>query len=97
RISTDFNLCLLEVWGSTSDHHMLQIATEIWADERWHPGMNQINDFRNLTEMIVELNEMRQFVRKEAERVSEYVGPRGRVAVVVNSDVHESGMKLYAA
>lgn len=97
RISAEHDLCLLEVWGSTSDRDMLKTATRIWDDERWHPGMSQINDFRHLEEMVVELDEMRAFIEAEADRVASYDGARGRVAVVVANDIHESGMKLYAA
>ncbi len=97
RISTEHDLCLLEVWGSVTDRHMLEFATRIWEDSQWHPGMNQVNDFRRLEEMIVELGDMKAFIETEKRFNNGYEGPRGRVAVVVINEIHEAGVKLYAA
>ena len=97
RISSDHNLCLLEVWGSVTDRQMLDIAQQIWNDPRWRPGMDQINDFRKLDEMIVELNDMRAFIDVERTYLKGYEGRRSRVAVVVHSEIHEAGVSLYAA
>ncbi len=97
RIDEEQDLCLLEVWDSTSDREMLANAVRIWEDDRWHPGMDQINDFRQLEEMIVELNDMKSFIETERKYVAGYDGPPGRVAVVVSNDLHEAAMKLYAA
>ena len=95
RISVEHNLCLLEVWGSVSDRQMLEFATRIWDDPDWYPGMHQLNDFRRLDEMLVELEDMKAFVERERERMAGYDGPDARVAVVVKSDIHEAGISLY--
>jgi hypothetical protein len=97
RISPEHNLVLLEVWGSITDIQMLQVATQIWDNPAWRPGMNHFNDFRRLEEMVVELSDMRSFVEEEQRRMAGYDGPEGRVAVVVTSDIHEAGLKLYGA
>lgn len=94
-IFPDRNLVLVEASGRVQGADVLDASEHMFSHPDWHPTINQLCDFRQVTGVAVTLDDMEALMALE-RRFDERIGP-GKQALVVSNELHEMLCRLYVA
>ena len=98
RILADENLLLITGSGEVSSKDIHRVVTAFQKDPDWNPTMNMLVDWRGVTELLIDLDEIRtlatEALDEERMQLGKPLGPRA--AVVIQNPDHEMIPKVYA-
>ena len=97
-VAPEHNLLVIVGSGSISSADIYRVVTAFQKDPEWNPGMNMLVDWRRVTGLEIDLDQVRQLasvsVDGELQKLGTPLGPRAAV-LIANFD-YESIPKVYA-
>ena len=93
RIDTERNLVHTTASGTLTDEDVISMKASLVRNPDFRPGMNELSDIRQVEELAVTPEGIRQMVQQDEEDVDQIT--KHRLAIVVSQDLAFGMARMY--
>jgi hypothetical protein len=94
-IAAEYNLCYIKATGKVGGDEILKTSIKIFSDPKWKQGVNQINDFRYIKELVLTKEDIDLILKIEEEQERKVKDEKRKVAVVSDNQLYKAIFKYY--